>query len=111
MINGVTDLIMTKPDVLTGFENINVCTHYQTSNGTIDYMPFDIVNEKIIPVYKTLRGWNENLTGIFTEQDLPTPLMNYISYLEKELHVPVSIISVGPDRKQTINRSKIVSEV
>jgi adenylosuccinate synthase len=104
MINGVTDLIMTKPDVLSGFDEIKVCTHYEMKNGKFDYMPFDIVNETIKPQYKTLKGWKNNLTGIHSEDDLPSTLLDYIAFLEEELNTPVSIVSVGPDRKQTIIR-------
>ncbi len=108
MINGVTDLIMTKPDVLSGFKTIKVCTHYEIRGKKIDYMPFDIVNETVIPVFIDLPGWQQDLTGIATEKEFPTELSKYIDYLEKELNVPVSIISVGPDRKQTIRRLELV---
>ena len=108
MINGVTDLIMTKSDVLSNFEEIKICTHYKINNRLIDYMPFDIVNETIKPVYKTFKGWKSNLTGIKTENDLPSALEEYINFLEKELNVPVTIVSVGPDRKETIFRNKSV---
>ena len=104
MINGVTDLIMTKPDVLSGFDEIKVCTHYKIKNEVIDYLPFDIVNENVIPVYKTMKGWKNILTGMNSEKELPETMNEYISYLEKELNVPISIVSVGPDRKQTIFR-------
>lgn len=108
MINGVTDLIMTKPDVLSGFETINVCTHYIVNGKKMDYMPFDIVNETATPVYTTIPGWQKDLTGINSEKDFPAELSQYITYLEKELNVPVSIVSVGPDRKQTIRRMDLV---
>ena len=104
MINGVTDLIMTKPDVLSGFDEIKVCTHYKIKNNVIDYLPFDIVNETVIPVYKIMKGWKNILTGMHSEKELPETMNEYISYLEKELNVPISIVSVGPDRKQTIFR-------
>ena len=108
MINGVTDLIMTKPDVLSGFETINVCTHYTIDNKVIDYMPFDIVHEEVKPVYKEIKGWQKNLSEINTENDLPEALKDYISFLEKELNVPISMVSVGPDRKQTIVRHQSI---
>jgi adenylosuccinate synthase len=108
MINGVTDLIMTKPDVLSGFETINVCTHYSIDNKTIDYMPFDIVHEEVKPVFKEIKGWQKNLSEIHTENDLPEELKDYIAFLEKELNVPISIVSVGPDRKQTIIRHQSI---
>ena len=106
MINGVTDLIMTKPDVLSGFDEIKVCTHYKIKNDVIDYLPFDIVNENVIPVYKIMKGWKNILTGMYSENEFPETMNEYISYLEKELNVPISIVSVGPDRKQTIFRNR-----
>ncbi|MBK8362601.1 MAG: adenylosuccinate synthase [Bacteroidetes bacterium] len=108
MINGVTDLIMTKPDVLSGFPTLKVCTHYIVNGKKMDYMPFDIVNEPAEPVYIDLPGWQKDLTGIVNEKDFPDELSQYIVYLEKELNVPVSIVSVGPDRKQTIRRMDLV---
>lgn len=109
MINGVTDLIMTKPDVLSGFEDIYVCTHYETGNKKIEYMPYDIVNNEVKPVYKKLQGWMIDLTSLNSEVQLPSSLSDYITFLEKELQVPVSIVSVGPDRKQTIIRKPVVA--
>lgn len=105
MINGVTDLIMTKPDVLSGFDEIKVCTHYEINNEVINYLPFDIVNENVIPIYKIMNGWKNNLTGMNSEKELPESMNNYISFLENELNVPISIVSVGPDRRQTIFRT------
>lgn len=105
MINGVTDLIMMKSDVLSGFKTIKVCTHYEINGKKMDYMPFDIVNEKVTPIYKDLKGWNQDLTGINAERDMPAELVQYIKYLEAELQVPVTIVSVGPDRSQTIHRN------
>jgi adenylosuccinate synthase len=107
MINGVTDLIMMKSDVLTGFDEIKVCTHYKINNSLIDYLPFDIVNADVTPVYKSLKGWMENLSGISSEKELPAAIISYINFLEKELKVPISILSVGPDRKETIFRKKV----
>ncbi len=104
MINGTTDLIMTKADVLSGFDTIRVCTHYLINNIRYDYMPYDIVNETITPVYKDIPCWQKNLSEIDSENQLPDELKNYISFLEAELSVPISIVSVGPNRKQTILR-------
>ncbi len=109
MINGVTDLIMTKSDVLSGFEKIKICTHYEINNKKIDFMPFDIVNETVHPIYIETNGWKKDLTGITSEENFPAELSEYIAFLEKELKVPISIISVGPDRKQTIRRMALVS--
>ena len=105
MINGVSDLIMMKSDVLSGFKTIRVCTHYEINGKKMDYMPFDIVNEEVKPIYRDLPGWNKDLTGITAEKDMPAELASYIQYLEKELQVPITIVSVGPDRRQTIRRN------
>ncbi len=107
MINGVTQLLMMKADVLCEFPVIKVCTHYKLSDGTItESLPYEIVNQKIAPVYTELPGWNTPLTGV-TEADMPKELIDYIHFLEKALEVPITLISIGPDRKQTILRSKV----
>ena len=104
MINGVTDLIMTKPDVLSGFEKIYACTHYQYEGKKIDFMPYDIVHNDAKPVFEESKGWKEPLTGITAESQFPKELNEYVKYLEEHLQVPISIVSVGPDRNQTIIR-------
>jgi adenylosuccinate synthase len=105
MINGVTQLLMMKADVLNSFPVIKICTHYKLSDGTVtEIMPYEIVHEKIVPVYKELPGWNMPISGT-TEADVPANLLNYIIFLEKALNVPISMISIGPDRSQTILRS------
>jgi len=106
MINGVSDLTMTKPDVLSNFDTINVCTHYEVNGEKIHYLPYDIVHTEIKPMYTSLPGWKKDLTGITREEDFPKELSAYIQWLEEQLNVPVSIVSVGPDRKQTIIRNK-----
>lgn len=104
MINGVTQLLMMKADVLNIFNEIKVCTKYQLSDGTItDSLPYELVNEQITPVYETLKGWRKKLNGL-TLDDMPSELSDYISFLELQLKVPITLISVGPDRKQTIYR-------
>jgi len=108
MINGVTDLIMMKPDVLSGFLKLRICTHYLYRGKKIDYMPFDIVHEVVQPVFEEVSGWNKNLTLVKSEKDFPTELSNYIAYIEEQTNVPISIVSVGPDRTQTIQREKTV---
>ncbi|MBK1440280.1 adenylosuccinate synthase [Parapedobacter sp. ISTM3] len=102
MLNGVTELVMTKADVLSGFETINVCTHYIQDGEKIDYMPYDIVTVKPQPVYEQLKGWNADLCGITREDQIPETLRAYIHYLEQHLGVPIKYLSVGPDRKQTL---------
>ncbi len=106
MINGVTQLIMTKADVLGEFDTISVCTHYQINGKRFDYMPYDLANEEAVPVFKELKGWKTDLTQMHSEEELPAELHEYIHYLETELQVPITIVSVGPDRSQTIIREK-----
>ena len=104
MLSGVTKLIMTKPDVLSGFESIKVCTHYKYDGKVIDHMPYDIVHNEVKPVYKELPGWKLPDDGVHDLSQLPVELCDYISFLEEELKVPVVIVSVGPDRKETLAR-------
>jgi adenylosuccinate synthase len=104
MINGVTQLLMMKADVLSIFDRIKICTKYQLHDGTItDMVPYELVNEKIIPIYTELKGWNKNLKGI-SQEDMPAELTDYIHFLERELNVPITLVSTGPDRTQTIHR-------
>ncbi|NGF57176.1 adenylosuccinate synthase [Parapedobacter sp. SGR-10] len=102
MLNGVTELVMMKADVLDTFDKIYVCTHYKYNGEVIDYMPYDINSIKPEPVLEEIQGWNQDLTGIRTQSEIPTALKNYIDYLEKALEVPIRYLSVGPDRTQTI---------
>lgn len=102
MLNGVTELVMTKADVLSGFETIKACTHYEWNGEKIDYMPFDIISLEAKPVFEELAGWNEDLTSIKNPDEIPQKLKDYISYLEKALEVPIKYLSVGPDRVQTM---------
>ncbi len=104
MINGVTELLMMKADVLSDFDTIKVCTHYMLDDKKIDYLPYDIDPSLVSPVYEDLKGWNCNLTGLNRENELPDALMNYIHFIEKHTGVPISVVSVGPDRTQTILR-------
>ena len=103
MINGVTELSMMKADVLDSFENIFVCTHYMQNGEKIDYFPFEISDETE-PVFKKICGWNQDITKLQNEKDFPKELSDYISFLEKELEIPISIVSVGPNRSETIIR-------
>jgi len=102
LLNGVTQLVMTKADVLSGFEKIYACTHYAYPTETIDYMPYDLCTVKPEPVLKEIDGWKEDLTGITEIDQIPEKLKAYIDFLEAELDVPVKYLSVGPDRKQTL---------
>ncbi|HCH43213.1 MAG TPA: adenylosuccinate synthase, partial [Algoriphagus sp.] len=105
MINGVTQLFMMKADVLNIFEEIKVCTQYELPNGEkIDRLSFEITDTEVKPVYKTMKGWNCSLENVRSYEDFPQELKDYVSYLEKELNVPIKLVSVGPDRVQTIMR-------
>ena len=103
-INGVTQLMMMKADVLSGFDTIEICTAYEHNGEEISHFPFDIAPEFVKPIYKKFKGWKEDLTGMTTMNDLPQELLAYIDFIEKELDIPITIVSVGPDRKQTIFR-------
>ncbi len=109
MINGVTQLIMTKADVLSSFSEIKVCTKYRVDGNLIDYLPFDVLNSSFEPVYETLEGWADDISQLQSIDELPKSLVSYIEYLEEKLETPISIVSVGPDRKQTlIRKSELV---
>lgn len=103
-INGVTQLMMMKGDVLSGFEDLKVCTAYNYRGEIIDHLPYNIEEENVSPVYKSFKGWHADLTGLTEYSDLPTELKDYVSFIEAEVGVPIKIISVGPDRTQTISR-------
>lgn len=101
-INGVTQLMMMKGDVLSGFDTLRVCTAYNYKGETIKHLPFSIEEENVTPVYTEFKGWKADLTGMSSYDELPTELKEYIAFIEKEVEVPITIVSVGPDRKQTI---------
>lgn len=103
-VNGVTQLMMMKGDVLSGIDTIKVCNQYKTEQGLIDHFPFDINNESVSPEYIEIPGWEEDLTQINSAEKLPKNFIDYIHFLERELDTPIKIVSVGPDRKQTILR-------
>ncbi|MBN4071089.1 adenylosuccinate synthase [Crocinitomix catalasitica] len=105
MINGVTNLSMMKADVLDGFESIMVCTHYEINGEKYDYLPYDLNAVDIKAVYTERKGWNQDLTELRSLDDAPQEFLDYIAYLEAELNVPIGIVSVGPDRIQTIIRT------
>jgi len=102
MINGVTELCIMKADVLGIFEQIDVCTHYRINGETIDYFPYDTDGLQIEPVYQSFPGWKKDLTGLGNYEDSPQELKSYIQFLEQALEVPVHVVSVGPDRQQTL---------
>ncbi len=103
MVNGVTELAMMKSDVLGIFERINVCTHYLINGEKITNFPYDVTDLDIEPIYEQLEGWHCDLTDLDTYASAPAPLKSYVDYLEAQLNIPIRVISVGPDRKQTLH--------
>ena len=104
-VNGVTQLMMMKADVLSGFETLKVCTSYNYKGQEISHLPYNIEPENVEPIYSDFKGWSQDLTEMSDASTLPKELNDYIEFLEKELEIPITIVSVGPDRKQTIFRS------
>ncbi len=106
MLNGVTELIMMKADVLDSFETIKVATAYIHEGNEIDHLPFDACTQNLTPVLKTLKGWKTALVDIREEDEMPNELVDYIHFIEDFVKVPVRIVSTGPDRSQLIWRKK-----
>ena len=104
-INGVTQLMMMKGDVLSGFEELKVCTSYSYQGENITHLPYSLNDNEVIPQYTTLEGWKEDLTTMRNESELPKTFIEYVAFIEDFVKTPISIVSVGPDRKQTIFRS------
>ena len=103
-VNGVTELIMMKGDVLSGLEKLKICTKYRYKNEIIEHLPFTIDDSSIEPIYEEIEGWNEDITQIDNYHDLPDNFKKYVNFLEKNLELEIKIVSVGPNRKQTIIR-------
>ena len=103
-VNGVTQLYMMKGDVLSGFETLNVCTGYKYKGEEIQHLPYNIEPENVTPIFKEMKGWKADLTEMTTYEELPSELKEYIEFIEKEGEVPIKVISVGADRKQTITK-------
>lgn len=103
MINGVTKLIMMKSDVLDTFDYIKACVAYKINGELVDYFPYSIENE-VEPIYEELKGWKTDMTKVRGEEEFPEEFKSYLSYLEDKLGVEIAIVSVGPDREQTIIR-------
>lgn len=101
-VNGVTALYMMKGDVLSGFDTLKVCTSYKYKGEEIDHLPYNIEEENIQPVYIEKKGWKQDLTGLTSYEELPAELKEYVEFIEDYVGVPIKVISVGPDRKQTI---------
>ena len=104
MVNGVTELSMMKADVLSIFESIQVCTHYLVDGNKTEEFPFDTNDANIVASYEELEGWECDITSLENFSSAPAALKKYVRYLEDKLEVPINIISVGPDRKQTLSK-------
>jgi len=102
MLNGVTQLVMTKADVLSGLDHIFACTHYRHHGKVIDYMPYELITQQATPILKKIDGWHQDISTVTDVSDIPLKLKTYINFLEKELQIPIKFLSVGPDRKQTL---------
>ncbi len=103
MINGVTQLIMMKADVMNTLETIKVCTAYRVGGVETADFPYEVEGD-VVPVYKEMKGWNRDINHLRAYDEFPAELKEYIEYIEKETGVPVKIVSVGPDRSETIVR-------
>ena len=103
-VNGVTELIMMKGDVLSGLEKLKICTKYRYKNEIIEHLPFTIDDSSLEPIYEEIEGWNEDITQVDNYHDLPNNFKKYVTFLEKNLELEIKIVSVGPNRKQTIIR-------
>ena len=101
-VNGVTQLMMMKGDVLSGFKTLKVCTSYNYKGKEITHFPYNIEEKNVTPIYTEVKGWKEDLTKMTTAETLPKALNEYIQFIENYVKVPIKIVSVGPDRKQTI---------
>ena len=95
---------MMKGDVLSGFKTLKVCTSYIYKGAEISHLPFNIEEENVSPVYTEFKGWKEDLTAISDSKNLPNEFNSYVAFIENYLNLPITIVSVGPDRKQTIIR-------
>ena len=103
-VNGVTDLMMMKGDVLSGFKTLKVCTAYHYNGQEISHLPYNLSAEDLRPIYKSFKGWSEDISKITEFDKLPQNLKDYITFIEDFVEVNVKIVSVGPDRKETILR-------
>ena len=103
-VNGVTELMMMKADVLSGIGKLKVCTAYRYKGEVIEHLPYKLEEDLIEPIFTEVAGWDEDLTKMTSEDEFPESFKSYIDYIEKEVGVPISLISVGPDRAQTIMR-------
>ncbi|HRN94132.1 MAG: adenylosuccinate synthase [Chitinophagales bacterium] len=104
MINGVTQIAITKADVLNNFEQIDVCTAYEIDGKQMQEIPFDMIGKQITPVYKSVEGWQQSLESFKEFSELPAQLTNYMNFLSKELNTPISMLSTGPGREELLVR-------
>ncbi len=102
MLSGVTELNMTKSDVLTHFDTLRVCTAYKINGKQTQELPFDI-NQPLEPVYREMPVWKEDISKMRSKKELPVEMLDYLKFIESEVNIPVSVISVGPDREQFIS--------
>ncbi|WP_020600718.1 adenylosuccinate synthase [Spirosoma panaciterrae] len=110
MINGVTQLVMMKVDVLNIFDEIKVCTHYELPDGTVtEQLPYDLCDTAVTPIYKTFKGWQADLTNIRSFSDVPEALADYVYFLEDTLGLPINFISTSPDREAIIHRQAVIA--
>jgi len=103
-VNGVTELMMMKADVLSGIGNLQICTAYKYKGEVIDHLPYKLQEDLIEPIYTEMTGWEEDLTKMVAEDEFPQTFKDYIAFIEAEVGVPITLVSVGPDRAQTIMR-------
>lgn len=111
MINGVTQLFMMKADVLNSFEIIKACTDYKTSEGVSNKLPYDLCATKVEPVWMSLKGWNKDTSDLTDFEQIPQELSDYLRFLENELKVPISLVSIGPGRTETLMKKEILERV
>jgi adenylosuccinate synthase len=103
MINGVTEIVLTKADVMSNFDTVNICTAYKINGKTVHRMPTE-TNVKIEPIFTSFKGWKKDICTVRHYDALPEALKSYIQFIENEVNAKISIVSVGPDREATIIR-------
>ena len=109
MINGVTQIAMTKADVLNDFETIEACTAYEYNGQRSEQIPYDLCNTAITPIYQQVKGWNTDLRKFNNYGELPKEFMDYLQFVEERLGVPVSMISTGPERERLVFKDVLAS--